>query len=574
MKFENNMVGSNLMLAITNGLYSRSLSCIREYVQNAYDQPSSAKRIDINLENGLNWIINDDGSGMNESELKIALGVGIYTKNYGKAEGIFGIGIWSGIAVCNKLVIITKKAQSREKLRIEVNARGIREDSIKNIPIIDFLTNNTGEIEIIEASEHDYDKSYTIIRLEDITPGGLNIFTENEMIHYVSENLPVEVDPEFKFANEIRKDFNGKNYRTLEIYVNGNSIYRLDGVKEELRNYYTIDFKVKDRTIAKCWYSLNKSGVALKGDRGITIRHNGFVVMDWGKLRSLIKGRFNDRFIGEIHVENTEPMLRPIAPRNDFQQNEVSDELYEQVLKFLIDMQRVNSFATVNIYSPLKKMDDAEKSDKSIADRAKTVNEIQDKNFTEDPSFLNKEKSYSKLKEDLENDSKAAKEKFDEFKEKVENEKKTSDPTTPEIKKIISGLTENKDLQKNIETLMTGKHSNDFNIDPFNPLKEKIGKKVDKNFNTFSNACEEIGKTLTLFKGIDNKERINEDEHVKNLFIAAYNLFRNIPEHKAKTEKTKWFDSAKNKDKIKRGVMCLLTLIDNMIDQLESIEIQ
>lgn len=161
MKFDDGDIGSNLMYAITNGLYSRDVSAIGEHFQNAYDAPALATEININFDNnGLNCSIKDNGTGMDNDDLKHALGVGIFTKDK-DSEGIFGIGIWSGIAVCDKLVIITKKKESPIKLRIEINAKAIRETSTNNSKLIDFLSDNTGEVERIDAPM-EIDQSYLL----------------------------------------------------------------------------------------------------------------------------------------------------------------------------------------------------------------------------------------------------------------------------------------------------------------------------------------------------------------------------------------------------------------------------
>ena len=88
MRFNEEDIGSNLMYALTSGLYSRDVSAIREYFQNAYDPPANATKIEITFDNGgVNCSITDNGEGMDEGELRRALGVGIYTKE-GTSEGI------------------------------------------------------------------------------------------------------------------------------------------------------------------------------------------------------------------------------------------------------------------------------------------------------------------------------------------------------------------------------------------------------------------------------------------------------------------------------------------------------
>lgn len=569
MKFDNGQIGSNLMLAITTGMYARSLSCLREYVQNSYDKPSLATKVEITSENsGINWIITDNGSGMNESELKKALGVGVYTKDYGETEGLFGIGIWSGIAVCDRLVIITKKKNDDVKLRLEISAKQIREDAINNRPILDFLTSNTGEIEAINVSGPEVAKSFTTVRLEGTSAAGPGVFTEKNIADYLSRNVPVALDPSFQFADEVKQRFEtAKFYKPIEISVNGNIVTRISNLNEKLMGFHTKSFYYKGKIIADCWYSFNSKSDALKGDRGFTLRHNGFTVANWERLKSLIMGRFNDRFIGEIHVDRSITELKPVASRNDFQQNEISDDLFGQIKQFLIDMQRVNSFMTTNVHSPKKKIEEAKGIQSTVEERIKAVKNIEEKNFKDDLKFLDKDAAFKDIKTELQKAESESKQQFNEFKNEVKEEKKNLPSSKPETKKVISELTADKELKRNIETLMTGKHEEDFTIDPFNPLKERIQKKLNKKFSHFGYACDEIGKSLTLFKGAKSEKESNDD--VKVFFQKSYRLFRNIPEHAKKTDSTRWLEEAENLSEIKAGIMALLTLIDNMIERME-----
>lgn len=107
MKYNNIFIGSRLMETITSGLYDGNLNCIREYIQNSID--SKANHIDIFFDNGISdLIIKDDGSGMNKSELENSLGIGTSSKS-DENIGWRGIGIWSGVPVSKRIVIITKK---------------------------------------------------------------------------------------------------------------------------------------------------------------------------------------------------------------------------------------------------------------------------------------------------------------------------------------------------------------------------------------------------------------------------------------------------------------------------------
>ena len=116
--FTDDAFGAKLLEAITAGLYDGNLNCLREYVQNCID--SKANKVDIYFENRTILVIKDNGLGMNKEELTKALQLGKSEKTENEI-GWRGIGIWSGVPTCRKIVIITKK-QKNPKLRIEIDA--------------------------------------------------------------------------------------------------------------------------------------------------------------------------------------------------------------------------------------------------------------------------------------------------------------------------------------------------------------------------------------------------------------------------------------------------------------------
>jgi hypothetical protein len=169
MKYDNIFIGSRLMETITSGLYDGNLNCLREYIQNSID--SKATNIEIFFENGLSdLIIKDNGSGMNRNELENSLGIGTSQKS-DDSIGWRGIGIWSGVPVCKRIVIITKKMNDK-KYRIEINNNIIRQEHLSNKSILDILSISTGEIEELSCGkEESYETDhFTIIRLESILP--------------------------------------------------------------------------------------------------------------------------------------------------------------------------------------------------------------------------------------------------------------------------------------------------------------------------------------------------------------------------------------------------------------------
>jgi len=257
MKFTTVSIGGKLIESITAGLYDGNLNCLREYVQNSIDE--DAKKVEIYFENGnKDLIIKDDGPGMSRDELEIALRIGVSNKKEEDA-GWRGIGMWSGVPACKRIVIITKKKNDK-KYRIEINNDTLRNEYISNKPVVDILTTATGEIEELllgkdDSFENDH---FTEVRLESILPTQKNIFTEKEIQKYLSRNVPAPFDEKnFSFATIIDKWLKENNVRlpTVNIEFKGNKIFRpplrsdifFDKVIEK-------DFKINGELIAVGWF--------------------------------------------------------------------------------------------------------------------------------------------------------------------------------------------------------------------------------------------------------------------------------------------------------------------------------
>ena len=277
MKFTDDKLASNLMNAITTGLYSRKLDCIREYLQNSYD--AHATSVDIRIENGLHCVIEDNGDGMSISELEDAVGVGLYNKDPTVDEGVFGIGIWSGVAVSKKLLIITKKAGEPEKLKITIDSEYITNNSSGNVPLLTFLSNATSNIEKLPVSETEISKKFTIIRLEHLADElRESLFAPLSILNYVSNNLPVPMTKKWDFSEKIVEQFDKQYMREMRVFVHDKgTVYeavRHEGLVDQTLEPEIKNFKIGERVVAKGWFAVNKKFSTLSPElRGIQYKH-------------------------------------------------------------------------------------------------------------------------------------------------------------------------------------------------------------------------------------------------------------------------------------------------------------
>lgn len=579
MKFNEEDIGSNLMYAITNGLYSRDVSAIREYFQNAYDPPALATEVSINFDNnGLNCSIKDNGTGMDSDDLRRALGVGIFTKNK-DSEGIFGIGIWSGIAVCDKVVIITKKKGDAEKLRIEIDAKSIREDATDNVKLTDFLSERTGDIQRIDA-KMEVEQSFTIVRLENILEVLRNVrdkkmaFNEEGIIEFASKNLPIPIDPDFIFSNKVKDEFDKLYLRQLNLTVGGKKIFRHPGLKNHVREPVIQVFSAKlpgengelvDLPVVKAWASLNREYTTMDEElRGIDFRHNGFKIEDWSSVRGIKGGTFHERWVGEIHVIKPE-LLKPTAGRNAFQPVPWRDEIDTKISTWLSEMQRINSFVSVGISGVTREIEKLKSVDLTKSKKQEIIKKVNEKNLSADLKAFESKPEYTSLVNELKKEQETVKKEFQDVKNMVENQESNDQPSRPDIKKAIGSLPTNPKLSEQLKTLMEVKHKGDLKIDPFITLKEQIEKMTKDRYESFSKAVDVIGTKLTLYPSSTHR---NENDGDLKKFLKSMNIvFRNLFEH-ASEETNEWFKKSKNGEKLKDGYSALIAFVSLIIDEL------
>ena len=560
------------MYALTSGLYSGKLSFIREYVQNAYDPPANASKVEISLENDINLIIKDNGNGMSKKELEGALGVGLYTKNYPQTEGLFGIGIWSGVPACDKIVILTKKQGTQQALRVEINAKGIMDEARKNVNIIEFMTKNTSEIETIEDPYPSL-KSFTIIRLESLTrriKKTLKLGEKSEdsymvIKNYVSKTLPVKVSSNFQYKKEIDVKFDNLYIHPFEVLVNNENVTRYDTIKDVLREPVIKEFIINNKIVARGWACVNRRGKALDPqNRGIIFKHNGFTIGGWDAIRREKTGTFTERWIGEIFLISNE--FAPTAGRDDIQPTDWSEEFEAQIKEFLIDLQSINSYITTNLDSPKKRLAKIDVKNKSKEENTNIVKLIENKNFKGDLSRLEEKPEFANLLTELKTEELNLKKEFYSKKDEVST-LTSEDMGRWDYKALINRLTSTEALKNDLTTLMQEKHEDKMTINPFKNLKEKITVKTGKIYSTFTEACDAIGSDLTIFKGAHDQK--NSDKKVQEFFKDAHVLFRNYFEHAEDTPQTAWFVEAKDKLKLKFEISVLIILIENMIDEMQ-----
>ncbi|MCL7412625.1 MAG: ATP-binding protein [ANME-2 cluster archaeon] len=583
MKFTTVSIGGRLIESITAGLYDGNLNCLREYIQNSIDE--EAKNVEIYFENGnKDLIIKDDGHGMSRDELEAALSIGVSNKKEEDA-GWRGIGIWSGISSCKRIVIITKKKNDK-KYRIEIDNDNLRNEYLSNKPVLDILTGVTGEIVELPLGKDDSFENdhFTEVRLESILPPQKNIFTEKEIQKYLWRNVPAPFDEKkFSFASDIDKWLEEKNVRPQKVNIefNGNKIFRpplsSDIFFDKITKKEFVD--INGKLIAVGWFlTSNENKVLKEPNSGIYFKKKGFTIGNENTVRNQFSGTYNAWQYGEIHIISKE--LRENSSRNSFElNNTIVLPFLEDVGKFIGQLQMQNRFQSSNIDSnTIKKthklldVGDYKSAEKNITKFRKnsTVN------FPIDPAL-------QEMKPLIETVSKQEKQEIDDLEGKIQQMK-------PDIqnkkKEQLEALINNLPTQvKNSIKRATKKGQKYPEMSVTDPIRKILQEKTELDDNEIFNLSraaygwENITQAdkppLLVIDPVKDPGRGNTHRN-RNLRFGVmvytlHDLFVNLSKHETGKESRKWYEDATDDENYEMlGYMySLIGLIYRMIEKSE-----
>ncbi|MDY0236754.1 MAG: ATP-binding protein [Gudongella sp.] len=339
LKIQSEDIGSSIMETITAGLYANNLNCLREYVQNSID--GGASRIDVGVHNrGRTITLSDDGYGMDENGLRYALKVAFSSKD-DDSVGWRGIGIWSGVAVCERVVIVTKK-KSGPKYKVSIDSKPLVDpDGRQNKTAADVLNESVNGLEELDAEDED-GKSYTMVTLSNIHSSLAKIFSKNSISEYLSRTVPLKFHKDFKPGEAIiskLKEY-GIPAPSTSVYVEGEEVFK-DPVSSE-NVFETSSFKEFRKgendnrdILAVGWFVNTNSNNKLKNP-SVTYRKKGFRVGETSLVYFNSSVKFRGWQHGEIHV--LDKAITENASRDGFSAAvPETDILFNKVGEFMVD---------------------------------------------------------------------------------------------------------------------------------------------------------------------------------------------------------------------------------------------
>jgi molecular chaperone HtpG len=340
VQFSTDDIGVLLLESITKGLYTDARHCIREYLQNEFD--AGAATVHVSLD-GRTVSILGDSQGMTKEGLLRARRVGFSGKDPAKEAGFRGIGIWSGVAVCQTLNVISKARGSSEGHYLRIDARGLR-DAIRrrgDQPLIPVLSENV-EIRTIRSDEMQ-EKYGTRVELVDVLREHDRILSEPDLIDYLSQTAPVAIAPFQAIGKSVEEKLstNIPNYRVLSLRVNQEQVFRPPSKDTKLQPPVFDWIRTGEGAdLAYLWYAMNERPTTLPPeDRGLVYKSKGFTIGDQERttVRKLEPGSALQQnvgwVVGEIHL--VDPALLPNSERIDIETNSSSEYFRNRVRELL-----------------------------------------------------------------------------------------------------------------------------------------------------------------------------------------------------------------------------------------------
>jgi len=342
VQFTEEFFGPYLLESITKGLYVDPLHAVREYVQNGVESEPPATEVKVALQ-GKTLSIWDNGGGMDEEELKIAIMVGRSTKNPRDYFGFRGLGIYSGVPICRRILLSTKREGESKRLFLEIDAEGLSNEieSETEKTLTKLLTDHVSKADMkdVPSAEHG-----THVQLIDILDDCKDHFTKENISYYMSQVLPVDFGPHFPYREDISTELRKRvhDYLPSCIYFNGTPIYRPPDITDIEKPTFEIIRDQKGNPLAFYWFCMHKDDKQIEeeGNSGIVYKKKGFTV---GNNNTCLNHWFPSSqhlfywCVGEVHVIAD---LKPNSERTDFED--------EPLKRTLIDELKTRLWAAIN----------------------------------------------------------------------------------------------------------------------------------------------------------------------------------------------------------------------------------
>lgn len=354
------IIGKHTLESITSGMYSDPFVVFREYIQNAVDSIDNAiKKGIITGDDGQivvklvplerEIIIKDNGIGISSLDAeKTLISIGNSKKSSDTSRGFRGIGRLSALSYCEKLSFITTTQGEKLATKVTLDAsklsRLLLSETDDNKTIIEVLN----EIYSVEFFPEKEAAHYFTVQMEGVQENS-NLYSYEDVVDYLSQNVPVPYDPDFVWGKEITNRLKQEGYcidtynvsvafgtSITPIYKPYSDEFIVDKSKNVVDHINDIDIISIDyengRRCAIGWIAKTSyfGSIYDKSIKGIRLRKGNILIGDQQTLNVVFKdARFNGWSIGEIFA--IDKQLIPNARRDNFEKNTACFFLLEQL---------------------------------------------------------------------------------------------------------------------------------------------------------------------------------------------------------------------------------------------------
>lgn len=346
-------IGAPLLASLAEGLYDAH-EVLREYVQNAIDSyvdfssltgrdPQNSVQVFVD-EDAAQVRIYDRGVGMDKDDILRAKSIAVSHKLGRQNEfvGFRGIGIWSGLSVCDQLIVETTKVGEPWLFRLTIDFRAVREHVYEPIPVDELLQGKFS----IQQQKHDPDDHFTGVTLVKVDRDRYaQLLDIVALERFAQQYLPVPFDPEWSQAPTLVDTLATVPWTTsFDLTINGQPVYRRFPFGQIKAAQFELITDDEGRQVAQAWVAeTNRRGTKKAIDvnhelgevNSFAVRIKNFSVGPRGLYSNHPEVLDRDNlswYVGEVYI--TDPEIKPDTNRRAFQRSFRSDAVEKALRRF------------------------------------------------------------------------------------------------------------------------------------------------------------------------------------------------------------------------------------------------
>ncbi|WP_168325577.1 ATP-binding protein [Rhizobium leguminosarum] len=356
-------IGAFVLETLTLGMYGEPRHTLREYVQNSFDAIRAARRtrfldsrgrVDISIADD-SIVIRDNGLGVRADQAWNTLtSIGASKKDRQRDAGFRGIGRLAGMAYCKNLIFRTTFPGETTLTVIDFDCQNLlsamKPDEGGDVELAALLSKAIRFAPVADGAPSE--DHFFEVELKGLEPAPKSLKDPAAVRKYLSEVVPVDFEPEWRWRDEIRSEYKtyfGEDLEIIDVFVTADGettqIFKPYGDTYEHRkgttSLQTVEFFPGEDNAYWGWVGKLSDFAAITdfSTRGVRVRVrniqvDGTEIVE--KLFTEVKpsfGRFNAYYIGEIHIDPEKVI--PNARRDGFEETTQWIDIKNRISLFL-----------------------------------------------------------------------------------------------------------------------------------------------------------------------------------------------------------------------------------------------